>query len=242
VAAELARLKVNAPLAFHLSSNVASGEWPSTDPVRVAAGEVAADLFYGWLRDWRAAWSASNALLEDPARSPVGRARDRLRLAAVEVDHASAPIPIRPEWNRVRLQLRRAWDVVPLNAEREQAKIELVYLQTFAWEGNWSRVEELGKDFAARYSTRFPHEAGLAKLMVAQSLERREAWEEALDILDQHFAGRPMPPHDGLYMGFDRLDLTGRYREVRRRLASSKIDAESPAAADVAAEETEADS
>jgi hypothetical protein len=227
VAAELARLKVEVQLAFFLSSKVASGEWPASDPVRLAAGEVAADLLYGWLRDWRATWAASNALLEDPARSPAGRARDRLRLAAVEVDHASAPTPLRPEWNRVRLQLRRAWDEVPLNAEREQAKIELVYLQTFAWEGNWGRVEELGRQFVARHKTRFPHEAGLALLMVAQSMERREAWDEALEMLDGHFAGRPLPAQDGLYMGFDRLDLSERYRQARRRLASSKIAGES---------------
>jgi hypothetical protein len=222
VALELQRLKVNAPLAFYLAQRVATGEWSAPDSIRVAAGELAADLLYGWLRDWRGAWASSVALLEDPQRSAAGRARDRLRLAALKVELAASAAELRPTWNRVRLQLRRAWDEVPLQAEREQAKIELVYLQTFAWQGNWGRVEELGKDFVGRHGSRWPHEAGLALIMVARSMERREAYDEAIALLDRHFGDEGLPPGDGLYMGFERLDLEDRYRQARQHLASAR--------------------
>ncbi len=228
----MAALRTNAPLAFFLACRVASRQWSAPDDIRLAAGEVTADLQYGWLRDWRGAWASTVALLEDPSRDPVGRTRDRLRLAALEVDLAASAVEPKPNWNRIRLQLRRAWDEVPLAAEREQAKIELVYLLTFAWQGNWARVEELGKDFVARVSTPFPHEAGLAKLTMAKAMERREAWDEALALLDRHFAGRILPPNDGLYMGFDRLDLDARYREARQRLVSAQLGAEAGAIAE----------
>lgn len=210
--------------ALYLALRVARRDWQVDTPSRLFAGELAADLLYGHKRDWLGAWRATEALLDHSDRRPAGRARDHLRRAALLVDLAAGPDDPKPSWPEVRAALRQAWDAAPPDAERTRAKIELVYVQTFAWEGKWARVEELADAMRTRYAEDWS-ETGLASVYYARSLERRREFDRAIGVLDRVTATRY--DDSGLTMGFERLDLASRASQHRRALMERSI-AEQP--------------
>lgn len=209
-------------VALYLAGPVARGEWPAPKPARLACGEVVADLLYGHRRDWRGAYSATRALLDDEDRTPEGRLRDLLRLAALEVDLASSGSGLRPSFQDIRARLRQAWDE-PAEAPRTRAKLELVFLQTFAWEGRWDRVDGIAREYIRR-NAQFLPETGLARIYRARSLERTRDYAEAINQLSI-VINQVRDPADGLFMGFERRNLRGeanRWRRHFERLAATE--------------------
>ncbi|MBX3728483.1 MAG: SPOR domain-containing protein [Candidatus Sumerlaeia bacterium] len=214
----LARDRQHPEAALFLAAKVARGEWPADPEHRLRCAELAADLLYGHRRDWRAAWAATQALLNDPARDRNGRTRDRLRQVALLVDLAARAEEPAPSWEDVRAALRRAYDGATVENRRLLAKIELVYMQSFAWQGNWERVEMLAADVVRRYPQQ-RHETALARVFMARSLERTRSWQRALEQLDIVLQ-LELSPDDALVMGFEALDLRALARDERARLAA----------------------
>jgi len=230
--------------ALHLAGRVARGEWQAPVEDQLACGEVVADLLYGERRDWRGAWAASQALASHPSRDADGRLRDALRIAALEVELAASASEPRPSWDRIRAGLRRAWD---LRAEdrRSRSKLELVFMQTFAWQGRWDRVEPAARAIIDRYSEEeCPAEVALARIYVARSLERRGDYEQAIGILSRVLSS-DIPAGKGLRMGFDSDpgDLrarANRWLQHFQDLQMSEGAGIEPANAELAADEPEA--
>ncbi|MBI5154700.1 hypothetical protein HZA57_05635 [Candidatus Poribacteria bacterium] len=222
IAQVLARERTDPEVALYLAGRVARGDWLASTEERIASGEIVADLLYGQRRDWRGAWAATQALLEDPERTTDGETRDRLRQAALVVDLAAGAGTPRPSWAEVRAALRHAHDEAAISSQRLLAKIELVYLQTFAWEGDWARVEPLASQLASRPEAA-PAEAALAKIFLARSLERREAYTAALQHLSQVMQ-TDIAPEEQLMMGFKPLDLQGEARKWSEHLTALKTE------------------
>jgi hypothetical protein len=214
----LARERQHPEAALFLAGKVARGEWTVDPEQRLRCAELVADLLYGHRRDWRGAWAATRTLLNDPARDRDGRTRDRLRQVALLVDLAARAEEPSPSWEEVRAALRRAYDGASIDNRRLLAKIELVYMQTFAWQGNWERVEMLAADLIRRYPQQ-RHETALARVFLARSLERTRSWQRALEQLDIVLQ-MVLPPDDALVMGFEALDLRALARDERARLAA----------------------
>ncbi len=204
---------------LYLAGNVARNVWKGSSVERLRCAEIVADLLYGYRRDWRGAWAASNALLHDADRSIAGKSRDQLRMIALEVELASGPESPRPSWGSIRSHLREAYDATPVSEQRLLCKMELVNLQTFAWEGDWARVEELAQLFLSRYAEIYPGESSLARLQLAQSLERKEDYEGALEILGV-VLNTQLSGSDQLYMGTEARDFHADARTLRNRFVS----------------------
>ncbi|MDK2970802.1 MAG: hypothetical protein PWP23_557 [Candidatus Sumerlaeota bacterium] len=203
--------------ALYLAGKVAREQWPADPETRIRCGEVVADLLYGHRRDWRGAWSATRSLLADPLRDRDGRTRDRLRQVALLIDLVAEDADPAPSWQAIRAALRRTYDGATVDNRRLLAKIELVYMQTFAWEGRWDRVEMLARDVVRRYPQQRP-ETALSRIYLARSLERKRDWGTALEQLDL-LLQMDLPPEGSLTMGFEPLDLKGMARKERERLA-----------------------
>lgn len=215
----LAEQRREADVALALACRVARGEWTATPAERLRAGDIAADLLYGHARDWRAAWAASTALLANPDRDAAGRTRDQLRLAALAIELAATDATPRPSWNAVRARARRAFETAPeRDGDRLRIKAELLYLQTFALEGRWDRVEEIATEFLGRAQD-YPWECALARLQLARALERHGDVEKVTAQLDRVIMMR-LDDKDAVTMGFDVPDLAERARLQRERVVS----------------------
>lgn len=214
--------RVEPGLTYFLASTIARGDWPATAEQRVQAGEVVSDLLYGWASDWRGAWSAARALENHPARSNAGEARDGLRRAALLVELTRTGAHPSPTMGDVRLHLRRLREGIAASETEVAVKIDLVYLQTFAWEGNWDRVEQLGRAFLGDYPEELA-ERNAARILVAQSLERHRRWDEAIGLLDRVLA-QPEPVADRFRYGLEQADLQARARDERARLVALRAE------------------
>lgn len=171
---------------------------------------------------------------------------DEMRRAALLAELAGAAGPARPSFNEVRAVLRGAWDL-PADDPRLRAKLEVFYLQTFAWQGRWARVEAIGREFVER-SVGLPHENALGRILVARSLERFGAHDEALAMLravvDQEFpegvrgiarAGRERDLHG------EARRWVEHFEQMKAREAADALGGEEPATGQEAPVDAEAD-
>lgn len=207
-----------------LASKVARSEWPADRQPTIQCREIVAELLREHRRDWRGAWSATEALLGDPARDGAGRARDRMRQAALHVDLVAGSGETVPQWPEVRGLLWRAYATAPENERQLLAKIELVYMQTFAWEGDWDRVEPLARSLIRRYPAQRT-ETSYARVFLARSLERERNWDDAIAQLDIVLQMQ-LPLEESLFMGYKPLDIKEMAREYRRSFVSLAAGAE----------------
>jgi hypothetical protein len=224
---------VEPEVSLFLAGRVARGEWAAPTADRLAARELMADLLYGHRRDWRAAWIAARELEVAEGRDPVRRSMDRLRQAALMVEIFQRGVEPVPTMADVRLRLRRAHEGLPVGSSEAERRIHLVYIQTFAWEGDWSRVETLARaylrDHAAPGAPATAH-AALARVLLAQSLERHERYDEALRILSE-VINTPIPAEERLRLGVTTRDITEEARVLYRRfqqLALADVPASMP--------------
>jgi len=185
--------------ALYLASNVASGKWPAPGPEAFRAKVIARDLFYGHTRDWRAAWASAEALQNDPARDQAGRASDELRQAALLVDLLNQDTPHAPSLSYIRQAIRQAYAMIPEQDNTLKARAELFYLQTFAWQGDWERVERTAPYLVKRYPNQ-PAQKAMARILLAKSLERKRDYDRAVEILAS-VQGQSIPQSEHLRMG-----------------------------------------
>lgn len=230
-AAELARLldstKREADVALFLATNVASGEWTAPDTARLACAELAADLLMEHRRDWRGAWSATRSLLAEPTRKDAARGRDLLRRGALETELAAGAGDVKPSFAAARATLRQAWDATPKTEYRQLAQIELVYLKTFGMDGDWDSVELLADEFLRRHLRTAPGESLSARLWLARSQERREAWREAIANLER-VASTTLLDAERLYTGFEPQDIQSEALRLRLRFVELSATAQAP--------------
>lgn len=207
-------------IVLHLAGKVARGEWSAPPDQVEEARLLAGALLYSHRRDWRGAWAATRLLEGDRSRPLASRIDDRLRQAALLVELYDTADGPRPTPAQIRLHLRRTQEMIPAGSDLQAAaaSVGLIYLQTFAWEGKWARVEELSRAWLDRHDDeiRPSGQAMLVRYLLAQSLERREAWEEAVELLAS-ITGSSVDPAKRLRMGRDVRDLSLEARELRRR-------------------------
>ena len=207
--------KSNPEALLYIAGKLARGEWPASPEERLAAGDFVADLLYGYRRDWRGAWSATRTLLDNPLRKPEQKAADMLRMAALTAELSDLKVAPPQFFPGLRSQLRHAMDTLPAEHEGTERGIALVYLQTFAWEGNWPRVEELAADFLKAY----PDPSGqnsLARVFLAKSLERRRAFGDAVKEL-QTVVDTRLADDELLRFGMETVDPIEIARVEKRR-------------------------
>lgn len=187
----LYRLGSHPETALMLAGKLARGDWPSTTAERLAAQELTTEILYRYRRDWRAAWSSTDTLLDSPTRSDQERAGDMLRQAALLVelyDREVSPAPTLPE---IRARLEDAFQLTGED-KTTQAKIALLYLRTFAWAGDWARVQELAELYLSRYAEQRPW-SDYAKIHLAQSMERLQQYRRGIKLLDEIITDPPAP-------------------------------------------------
>jgi len=178
-----------AELILPAAERIARGEWAASPKARRAAMELCADLYLGSRRDIRATLHATNVLLDEPQRSPEGRARDLLRLEALNgLVLAKGAEPL-PSFTRMRSQLRLAFEQTPETAMKTRGRIALLALQSFAWEGNWERVIEFGEVYLSEFGND-PAAFQIAAVLVARGYESVEDYKRAIIVLDQAIAAR----------------------------------------------------
>lgn len=213
-------------IALFLAIKVAAGDWPAaTEEDRLFCAGLAADLLMEHRRDWHAAWASTQALLGDSDRSREGRSRDLLRRAALEIELAATGESPKPTWANIRQTLRESWDNASKRDYRSVAGIELVYLKTFAWAGDWDSVELLAKDFLRRHSRHAPAETASARIWLARSLERREAWDVALLELDRALNSSVLR-EEQIYNGFEPWNIRAEALRWRAHFTELAIEEE----------------
>ncbi|CAN5207454.1 hypothetical protein BH09SUM1_BH09SUM1_07650 [soil metagenome] len=199
-------------LILYLAGRVARGQWGATPDEKSRAAQITSELLYGYRRDWRGAWRAAKAI-EASAVTTDAKALARLRQAALMVELIERRIDPGPTFAEIRSELRVAHEGIDPAAENTEQRVELVYVETFAWEGNWSRVEELSRAFLKDHPKETASRA-LVKILLAQSLERTQQIDEAKKLLIEvigtgDFAGDP------IRLGMETLDV--------KRLANEKL-------------------
>jgi hypothetical protein len=178
-----------ADLILPAAERIARGEWAASPRWRLAAMELCADLYLGARRDIRSALHATQALLDEPQRTPEGRARDLLRLEALNgLVLAKGAEPF-PSFTRMRSQLRLVYEQTPEGEVKTRARTALLTLQTFAWEGNWERVIEFGEEFLSEFGND-PAVFQVGAVLVARGYETVENYKRAIIILDQAIAAK----------------------------------------------------
>ncbi|MBI1291161.1 hypothetical protein GC173_07935 [bacterium] len=204
VAERCMALASEADLALYLSCTVASGVWPATVQHRERAQQLAASLLYGHLRDWRAAWSASRAIALNSS-SAVYRTEARLRLAALQVELVREGGDQTPSFVEVRRQIRQAYELAP-EADQDVLleRAQIFYINTFAWEGAWDRVEILADDFLKTHDATTA-QGVMARTLLAKSLLRKELYSEARELLTSAVA-TPLNATEFLPLGFASRD------------------------------------
>ncbi|MDX2177101.1 MAG: hypothetical protein SF028_11605 [Candidatus Sumerlaeia bacterium] len=203
---------------------VASGRWGASPAVRRAAAEACADIYLGDRGDVGAAWRATRALLADPEADAASAAMDLLRREAISATLLTTAGAPPPSFAAMRSRLRAAYDRAPEEAVEVRARIALFYLRTFAWEGRWDRVREVGEE----YLTRFPSEPGetqAAALLLARSYEAYEQYDGALVVLDK-YAGSYVQPEARLRSGTRTVDPMASAREWREYLLNLSVGVE----------------
>ena len=185
--------KVAAEPALYLASRVASGNWPvaATDQDKLfQAKNLTYDLLYGTRRDWLGAWKIAIEMERQAGESGELKAQNLLRQAALMVDLIQQQADPRPSFEVVRERLLAARHAAPESSTVLLAQVEYLYLQTFAWQGNWDRVEELATALSREYEESAPVYAGLSRVWLAKSLERHERYRKAVEILQDELSNR----------------------------------------------------
>jgi hypothetical protein len=204
VAERCMALRAEPDLALFLSCTVAAGVWPATAQVAERAQRLAADLLYGHQRDWRASWAASRAIATG-STSAVYRTEARLRQAALQLELIREGITPAPAFADVRRQIRQAYETAP---EQDQAELleraQVLYISTFAWEGNWDRVEVLADAWLKEYDATTARGV-MVRTLLAKSLFRKELFSEARTLLTSAIA-TPLNATDFLPLGFESRD------------------------------------
>lgn len=190
IAPALARVRDDgsaAELILPAAERIARGEWAASTRSRIAAMELCADLYLGSRRDIRSTLHATHELLDEMQRTPEGRARDLLRLEALNgLVLAKGAEPL-PSFTRMRSQLRLAFEQTPEKAVKTRGRIALLTLQTFAWEGRWERVREFGEEFIGEFGNDVAS-FQVAAILVARAYEEVEDYKRAIILLDQAIA------------------------------------------------------
>lgn len=201
-----------------LASRVASGTWGAPAESVEEARVMTADLLYGHRRDWHGAWGTTRVLEADRARPVEKRVEDRLRQAALMVELYQRGVDPAPTLARVRQHLRRSQEMLDDLSPDLSKRIQLFYLQTFAWEGNWDRVEDLSRSWLKTHGEEEEPTAHsmVARLMLAKSLERHGGWQEGMELLDKVLNTTIREKH-GMRIGMSLRDPAGEARELRRR-------------------------
>lgn len=227
--------RVSPDATLYLASRVASGAWP-LPPEDAAVKQEARNLVYrllhGHKRDWRGAWQAARYLERTAENDSETRATNMLRKAALRVDLVERGTDPKPSFASIREHLRRAYEIAPEESRELRAQIEIVYLQTFAWEGNWERVEPIAKALAARYDDQ-PAYTAMARILHAQSLERVREYKHAQEILNE-VAAMKIPRNRHLRFGMKTLnpaDVAAEKLDYFRGVVQTEAAATAPARA-----------
>lgn len=210
--------------ALFLSSRVASGVWPAPPEAIEEARVMTAELLYGHRRDWRAAWGATRLLEAERTRPVEARVKDRLRMAALMVELQSEGREPAPTLQRVRQHLRRSREMLVEPSPEIEKRIDLFYLQTFAWEGEWGRVETLARAWMDTHGSEEQptgHEMA-ARILLARSLERVGEWTEAVRLLDT-VLNTTIEPQHRLRMGMRTRDPSVEALELHRRFRQQML-------------------
>lgn len=185
--------KVASEPALYLASRVASGNWPvaATDQDKLfQAKNLTYDLLYGTRRDWLGAWKIATEMERQAGESGEVKSQNLLRQAALMVDLVQQQSDPKPSFEVVREKLLAARHAAPETSTLLLAQIDYLYLQTFAWQGNWNRVEEMATALSEKYQESAPVYAGLSRVWLAKSLERHERYRKAVEILQAELSNR----------------------------------------------------
>lgn len=186
--------------SLFLAGKVARGEWAASPQARSGAQDLVSDLLYGHRRDWRGAWLAAAIIQEQSVPSSERALAARLRQIALEVELIDKSAAPNFSFATIRGHLRQLAEATPDTFGKLHADIQLIYLNTFAWEGNWERVDQVGAEIIAT-SAEFPYHASMARILRAQSLERKESWLAALSLLAEArttLIPKPLLPRMGM--------------------------------------------
>lgn len=192
--------------SFFLARLLAARELPASDETRLLAMEVCAELYQGHFKDWRRAWATNRLLQFEQGRTPAGLIRDQMRQLGLQVELQSRTgSSYVLDFPAVRAELRTLYDRVPVEDPRLGAKVELFFLQTYAWEGNWDRVNELGRQYINRNQAH-KGELAAAQILYARSFEQTLEYSQAIAVLEglsEHLPTRS----EALYHGFEQMKV-----------------------------------
>lgn len=212
--------------SFFLARQLAAGELPCSNEERVQATEVCAELYMSHFQDWRRAWATTRLLINDPYRSAEGVLKDEMRRLALEVSLMTQPNQkLSANYPRIRSELRSIYNRVPADNARLHAKVELFFLKTYAWEGNWERVSELSRQFIQR-NQQFPGEFVDAKFLYARSFEQTLQFAKAIDEIRDISNFFPTQK-ESLYSGYKTSNIQERQLKWLDYFERKKIEQES---------------
>ncbi|MCC6547875.1 hypothetical protein IT570_11985 [Candidatus Sumerlaeota bacterium] len=240
VATFLWNQKTDIDIVQYIASRIAPEELPGlwvTGDEQRAVKVRAQNLMFECMEttDWRGAWEASKMLEKFDLSSPVARSTNLVRQALMLVD---APKGFKVDYSEVREYLHRAWDAAPPENKRIRARIEVVYMLTFAWEGNWGRVDKLSSAIKAE-DAGDEYAKAMAMVYHAISRTRYRFYDEALAELDTVIFSSTLSEADLPRRGTETMDpveLAKSWRDkVRKQEAEARLGIPAPPVATPAA-------
>ncbi len=216
-------------LLLFLSTQVASGHWladASQASGREKAEEVAFQMIYGHMKDWHRAWLITTSEINAPDSDEKRKALNLLRQAGLMIQLIQDRRTPRPTIPDVRARLRQAYEICPEEETELLARIELFYLQSFAWEGRWDRVEEIGRAMVYRLKDN-PAAIAYTKVWLARSLMRYNDPEPVKELLTS-IEELDISRDDFLRYGFKELDPYKLAESAMEEIPESSEDSSEP--------------
>jgi len=174
---------------------VARGEVAATAEDQMQARWLAADSWHYFLGDRTTAYRAYNEILAEYGRQDDGvRARAMVEVAACLLELAQAQ---KSYYNEVRRASRQILETVPRQYERAHAVADLLYCESWLFNGDKERALEDFQGFETRHPNR-PREIAMANQMQGWMLAELGRWEEAVPYFERNLA-MEFPPEERFY-------------------------------------------
>lgn len=198
-------------LRLALAEPIARGEFGGALEHRAEAMTICFQVHYGVRGDWVRGHAAVRAMLSMDHLAPRWRATAILEEQALVAHIFAHGVQPAPSLASIRSRLAEAMQLAPETERRLLARMELLYLQSLAWEGRWDRVEDVAQEMMKRHEGLRGYSAAAA-YWYARSMERSRNYPRAIRTL-QAIERQVIAQEEGVRVGARVLDLRGMARD-----------------------------
>ena len=175
---------------------VARGEIAASGEDRLQARWIAADCYHYYMMDRLSAYMAYRQILrEDGGNSPPVQARAMVEIAACTLELARSE---KATFDEARAACREVIDTTPKEFVRARAVADLMYAESYYWEGRKEEMVTHLRGFENRFPTRL-REISMANFFQGRALCELDRWPEGSQYLGRNIGLDLSDPAEWFY-------------------------------------------